>query len=598
MQRCGAEGDGARVTTDGTSILSRPAMMGADAHIARLFELSTDLLATLDREGRFRRLNPSWEQALGWSMAELIGTRAVDLVHTDDLAGTLELNGPAGTTGAGVVAFENRYRCKDDGYRWLQWNARLADDTWFAVARDVTERRSLEQQAIQDPLTGLVNRPGFMVSVTHALSCLRRRPGVVGVLFVDLDGFKVINDGRGHEVGDRFLRAVAQALKDAVRGADTVARLGGDEFVVLVENGASPTDTVLVGERVVAALARPIAIDGDELAIGASVGIGMTSSADTTAEALLREADIAMYRAKARGGGRYEVFDEATRAEVALRVQAEDDLRHAIDLGQLVLHYQPVVALPETSITRCEALVRWQHPTRGLLPPAAFIPLAEETGLIVQIGAWVVQQACAQAQAWRRAGNDVGITVNVSTRQLDNVGLVDVVRQALEDTGLPPGSLCLEITETEMMNRPDAVAPTLAPLKALGVRIAMDDFGTGHSSLTYLKHLPLDIIKIDRSFIAGIIDNAQDHAIVSTILNLARQTEMSVIAEGVETEALHAELVGLGCEFAQGYLYGRPEPADRLTLDGYSSCVRAGVGDPLVIREFMRQIGIPARIRP
>jgi len=526
------------VTKHSAPALSRPTATGGDAHIGRLFELSTDLLATLDRQGRFCRLNPAWEHALGWSADELIARRALDLVHPDDLARTLELDEPARSEEDDIVAFENRYRCKDGGYRWLQWNARLADGTWFAVARDVTERKLLEQRAIQDPLTGLMNRSGFVLGVTHALSCLQRRPGIVGVLFVDLDGFKVINDGRGHEVGDRFLQKVAEVLGESVRGADTVARLGGDEFVVLVEEGASHADIAQVGERIVASLARPIVIGGDELSVGASVGIATTSCADTTAEVMLREADIAMYRAKGRGGGRCEVFDDATRAEVALRVQAEDELRHAVELGQLILHYQPVVALPETSITRFEALVRWQHPT-----------------------------------------------------------LLDVVHRALADTGLPPASLCLEITETGLMDRPEAVAPTLAPLKSLGVRIAMDDFGTGHSSLTYLKHLPLDIIKIDRSFISGILENSQDRAIVSTILSLARQTEMSVIAEGVETEALHAELVGLGCELAQGFLYGRARPADELAMDGYSSRIRPGLGDPLVIREFMRQIGIPARIR-
>jgi len=585
------------VTKHSAPALSRPTATGGDAHIGRLFELSTDLLATLDRQGRFCRLNPAWEHALGWSADELIARRALDLVHPDDLARTLELDEPARSEEDDIVAFENRYRCKDGGYRWLQWNARLADGTWFAVARDVTERKLLEQRAIQDPLTGLMNRSGFVLGVTHALSCLQRRPGIVGVLFVDLDGFKVINDGRGHEVGDRFLQKVAEVLGESVRGADTVARLGGDEFVVLVEEGASHADIAQVGERIVASLARPIVIGGDELSVGASVGIATTSCADTTAEVMLREADIAMYRAKGRGGGRCEVFDDATRAEVALRVQAEDELRHAVELGQLILHYQPVVALPETSITRFEALVRWQHPTRGLLSPAEFIPLAEETDLIVPIGAWVLQQACAQAKAWRHEGHHVGITVNVSTRQLDQPTFLDVVHRALADTGLPPASLCLEITETGLMDRPEAVAPTLAPLKSLGVRIAMDDFGTGHSSLTYLKHLPLDIIKIDRSFISGILENSQDRAIVSTILSLARQTEMSVIAEGVETEALHAELVGLGCELAQGFLYGRARPADELAMDGYSSRIRPGLGDPLVIREFMRQIGIPARIR-
>jgi EAL domain-containing protein (putative c-di-GMP-specific phosphodiesterase class I) len=310
----------------------------------------------------------------------------------------------------------------------------------------------------------------------------------------------------------------------------------------------------------------------------------------------MREADIAMYRAKGRGGGRAALFDERMRVQVDERVRVQTELDRALEEGQLRLCYQPIVSLPETSVTRCEALLRWEHPDRGLLLPADFIPLAEETGLILPIGEWVLREACKQAQAWRQANRDVGITVNVSTRQLSEPMLADCVKAALDDSGLPAAALCLEITETAIMDRPHEAAPALEALKSLGVKVAMDDFGSGYSSLTFLKSLPLDVIKIDKSFVAGLPTSAEDRAIVTAILSLARDTERAVIAEGVETTALHSQLVGLGCELGQGFLYDTPKPADELELDGYSSRVQPGVGDSLVIREFMRQIGIPARI--
>jgi diguanylate cyclase (GGDEF)-like protein/PAS domain S-box-containing protein len=563
--------------------------------VKRLFELSSDLLATFDDQGRFIHLNPAWRSVLGWSPAELLGRRAIELVHPDDADRTLALSKRRAS--GGIAEFENRYRCKDGSYRWLEWNAQRREQRWYAVARDVTDRRRLQQQALRDPLTGLPNRAAFVDRLTHALARLERTPGLVAVLFVDLDRFKVVNDGHGHEVGDRFLKLTAERLSSSVRGIDTVARFGGDEFVILVDDADDARDVVEVGERVVGALEREYRISRDELSIGASVGIAVTRHSSTAPETLLREADIAMYRAKGQGGGRCELFDELTRTDVERRVRVESDLRRAILEDQLRVYYQPIVALPEMSVTRCEALVRWEHPTRGLLLPDDFVPLAEETGLIVQIGEFVMAEACRQAQVWRRAGKDIGVTVNVSTRQLAQPVFVKRVRQVLDDTGLPPGSLCLEITETSIMEHAERVGPSLATLQRLGVLIAMDDFGSGYSSLTYLKALPLDIIKIDKSFVAEILESSQDRAIVSAILLLARETELAVIAEGIETPQLHAEVVGLNCGLGQGFLYDQPKPPEELELDGYSSRVTPGVGDPLVIREFMRQIGIPARIR-
>jgi diguanylate cyclase (GGDEF)-like protein/PAS domain S-box-containing protein len=585
-----AEGRSARDPARPTSLVDR--------RRTKLFELSTDLLATLDRGGCFLDANPAWEQVLGWSREELIGRRAVELLLPEDFKRTLELNDPGADEVADVAEFENRYRCKDGGYRWLQWNARLVEGTWYAVARDVSEHRILEDRVLRDPLTGLPNRTALTERLTAAISRLERSPGLLVLLFVDLDRFKVINDGRGHEVGDRLLCAAAERILDTVRGVDSVARFGGDEFVILVEDVSRLADVTLVADRIVAALRRPIEFDGDAMRIGASVGIAVTSNPSATPESLLREADIAMYRAKALGGSCFEVFDWKVRAEVEQRFTVERELRVAVEEPEMVLHYQPIVALPEASVSRCEALLRWDHRSRGLLFPDEFLPIAEETGLIVRIGEWVLAQACEQAREWRRRGHDVAITVNVSTRQLDHPGFADLVRRVLAVTGLPAPALCLEITETALMLRIDQIAPSLQALRRIGVRIALDDFGSGYSSLRYLRLLPLDIIKIDRSFVRGIVDDAQDRAVVAGIVMLGRETNRRVIAEGVETEALHAELVGLGCDLAQGFLYDRPMPAEELSLDGYSSRVRPGVGDPTVIREFMRQIGIPARMRP
>jgi diguanylate cyclase (GGDEF)-like protein/PAS domain S-box-containing protein len=566
--------------------------------VAKLFELSSDLLATLDRGGCFTELNPAWERVLGWSPADLLGRRAVDLLHPDDRERTLGLDAPDSAAVAEVVDFENRYRCKEkgEGFRWLQWNARLVDGVWYAVARDVTDRRLLVDRAMRDPLTDLPNRTAVNERIAQAVGRLHRHAGLVALLFVDLDHFKVINDGRGHEVGDRFLRAASRRLLETVRHGDTAARLGGDEFVVVVEDATRLSDVIDLAARVVEALKRPIVIDGDEVRIGASVGIALTSSAEAAPESLLREADIAMYLAKTRGGGCYELFDDAVRSEVHQRRTAERELRVAVDHAELVVHYQPIVALPDRTVSRCEALVRWTHPSRGLLLPAEFLAIAEETGLIVTMGEWVLREACRQAREWRLDGHDITITVNVSTRQLDQPGFADVVRAALAQSELPPAALCLEITETETMRGVQRVASRLDALRRIGVRIALDDFGSGYSSLTYLRALPLDIIKIDKSFVMGIIDDPQDRAVVAGIVMLGRQTERDVIAEGVETEALHRALVGLGCGFAQGFLYERARPAPELVLDGYSSRVRPGIGDPLVIKEFMRQIGIPARM--
>jgi diguanylate cyclase (GGDEF)-like protein/PAS domain S-box-containing protein len=532
----------------------------ADGSRSKLFELSHDLLATIDAAGCFVDVNPAWGRVLGWSREELLGSRAIDLLHPDDLARTMSLTATSPGADPDIVEAENRYRCADGSYRWLQWNARRVEATWYTVARDVTERRILQERALRDPLTGLSNRTALTERLAVAIRKLKRDPGLVAILFIDLDHFKVINDGRGHEVGDRFLCVAAARLLEAVRDVDLVARLGGDEFVILVENTSGVAEVIDVAHRVVTALHRTIEVDGDKVRVDGSVGISVTSSSGAMPELLLREADIAMYRAKDRGGACYELFDFELRAEVKQRVMAERELRVAIDENAFVVHYQPIVSLPDMHVGRYEALVRWQHRQRGLLPPDAFIPLAEETGVVARIGELVLREACRQTSEWRRHGLLVSINVNVSTQQLDLPDFVESVRRMLAISELPPTALCLELTETQITKDIAKVSPSLQALQRIGVRIAMDDFGSGYSSLRYLRLLPLDVIKIDRSFVSGIVDDSQDRAVVAGIVMLGRETAREVIAEGVETEPLNAELIRLGCGLAQGFLYDKPMP--------------------------------------
>ena len=539
----------------------------------KLFELAQDLLATIDRDGRFVDLNPAWESVLGWSREQLLGSRAIELLHPDDLARTMAVTTPLACDDPDLVDVENRYVCADGSYRWLQWKGRRVDAVWYTVARDVTDRRILQERALRDPLTGLANRTALTERLAFAIRTLEREAGLVAILFVDIDHFKVINDGRGHEVGDRALCMAGARLLETVRAVDLVARLGGDEFVILVDHASQVADVVDIAARVVTALEQPIEVDGDEVRIGGSIGISMTSRTATTPELLLREADIAMYRAKERGGCCYELFDAGLRAEVERRVIAERELRVAVDEQAFVVHYQPIVALPEASVNRCEALVRWQHTERGLLAPGAFVPLAEETGLIVRVGELVLREACRQTCEWRRSGSMVSINVNISTRQLDQPDFAASVARVIAVSGLPPAALCLELTETQMTKDIASVGPSLEALQRIGVRIAMDDFGSGYSSLRYLRLLPLDIIKIDRSFVSGIVDDPQDRAVVAGIVMLGRETAREVIAEGVETEPLHAELIRLGCGLAQGFLYGRPRPREELSLQSWRAPV-------------------------
>jgi diguanylate cyclase (GGDEF)-like protein len=418
-------------------------------------------------------------------------------------------------------------------------------------------------QALHDSLTGLPNRRLFLDRLQHALQ-RRGERSKVAVLFLDLDRFKEVNDTLGHDAGDRLLVEVAGRLRDCMRPSDTIARLGGDEFAVLMEELDADRDAGSLAERMDAALREPVALDGREVFVTASMGIALQRGGGGDP---LRDADTAMYRAKAAGGGAYEFFEESMRWAVTRRLGLEADIRRGIRGNEFVLHYQPILDLDSSTVVAVEALARWQHPDQGLLPPAAFVPVAEETGSIVEIGRWVLQEACRQLAEWQvqyPRERPLGVSVNLSGRQLQQPHLALEVARAVDETGIDPACLVLELTETMMMQDTEATLETLRSLKRQGVRLALDDFGTGYSSLRNLRAFPLDMLKIPRPFVEGIERGLEESALARASLQLGGTFGLDVVAEGIETREQLAALRRLGCRFGQGFLLARPEPPERL----------------------------------
>jgi diguanylate cyclase (GGDEF)-like protein len=424
----------------------------------------------------------------------------------------------------------------------------------------------LARQAFRDSLTSMPNRALFMDRLSHALTRTERRGEQLAVLFLDLDRFKVVNDSLGHSVGDQLLVGVSQRLAACLRPEDTIARLGGDEFAILLEDVKDDRAPTSVADRLTTELQQPFKVEGREVIITVSIGIAMSTAKRMTPEDILRDADLAMYHAKGKGKARYEVFDKSMNAPAQERMDLELDLRNAVTRGEFTLHYQPVVDLPTGRITEVEALVRWKHPQRGLLFPADFVGLSEETGLIVPLGRWVLHEACRQTRQWQLASSSVplAISVNISARQLQQPGLVEEIGAVLRDTRLDPSTLRLEITETVVMHDAPATLAKLEALKALGVQLAIDDFGTGYSSLGYLKRFPVDTLKIDRSFVKGIGGNVEDSAIVRAVITVAKSLNLSVTAEGIETAEQLEHLRALGCDHGQGYFFAKPLTSDRV----------------------------------
>ena len=437
------------------------------------------------------------------------------------------------------------------------------------IGLDITKQKLLEATTSRlarfDPLTNLYNRTAFFERLNHSLAVARRHDRTVALLFVDLDRFKDVNDAFGHDSGDEVLKVMSRRLEKTIRDTDTVARLGGDEFIVLGEDVTNQVDVNEFGLRLLEALSEPFALHGQECRLGASIGVAMFPNDGEDAATLLKNADIAMYRGKESGGNSIAFVSEVGARPATDRMVLGAGLRRAIDGNQLVLLYQPKVSIRTGAVTGVEALVRWQHPERGLLFPDAFIPLAEDSGLIRQIGRWVLHQACAQACAWRADGLvPIRVAVNLSARQFLDGGLVIEIAHALAQTELPPNLLELEITESMMMAHPERAAETLLEIKEMGVHISIDDFGTGYSSLARLKKFPIESVKIDRSFIREIAVDADDAAIVSAVIAMAHNLRLKVVAEGVETREQVRFLRERNCDEVQGYLISRPLPPEHV----------------------------------
>jgi diguanylate cyclase (GGDEF)-like protein/PAS domain S-box-containing protein len=440
------------------------------------------------------------------------------------------------------------------------------------VLGNTLERQStdddIRHRALHDPLTGLPNRVLFLDRLQQATERQRRHPeSLTAILALDLDRFKLVNDSLGHKVGDELLAAAGPRLNQAVRSSDTVARFGGDEFGILLEDIGGEHAAIEMAERIAGVFTRPFVLDGNEHFVSMSIGIALAAGGEL-AEDLLRDADAAMHRAKERGGARYELFDQALRGRAISRLRVENDLRRALERNELTLDYQPLVSLRDHSLVSVEALVRWDHPERGRIPPLDFIPVAEENGLIEPIGRWVLDRACRQAARWYRERPDaapLSMSVNLSAAQVLNRGLADTVAAALRVSGLDPSCLALELTESVMVGDADELTETLAALKALGVRLVLDDFGTGYSSLSYLTRLPLDVLKVDRSFVDGLGTEPRDTAITEAIVAMAHALSLEVVGEGAETAEQTRELARLGCDLVQGYHFSRPVSAAEIT---------------------------------
>jgi diguanylate cyclase (GGDEF)-like protein/PAS domain S-box-containing protein len=473
------------------------------------------------------------------------------------------IDGPHGPFGVlGIHCMQPR----DFGAGDVDFLQSLANVLADALQRQATEDR-IRHRALHDSLTGLPNRVLFLDRLEQALARLRRRDTIVAVLFLDFDRFKLVNDSLGHQVGDELLAAAAPRLKQAVRASDTVARFGGDEFGILLEEVAGEREAVDMAERIAAVFTRPFVLAGSEHFVTISIGIALARGGEL-AEDLIRDADAAMYRAKEHGRARYELFDEVMRDRAIVRLRVGNDLRRALERDELRIEYQPVVSLRDQSIIGVEALLRWEHPERGRIPPTEFIPIAEEDGLIEPIGLWVLERACGQAAHWCRARPEaaaIGMSVNLSVVQVTNRGFPALIAEVLRTTGLDPSCLSVEITESVMLRDAAALTDALPALKSIGLRLVLDDFGTGYSSLGYLTRLPLDAIKIDRSFVDGLGTDRRDTAITEAIIAMSHALSLEVVAEGVETALQAAELSRLGCGIGQGFLFSQAVPAAEIT---------------------------------
>jgi diguanylate cyclase (GGDEF)-like protein/PAS domain S-box-containing protein len=546
-----------------------------------LVQNTSDIITILEADGTVRYISPAVERVIGYKPEEQVETNAFGSVHPDDRERALDTFTEVLKRPGLYPPLEFRVPHKDGSWRHLEHivNNLLDDPAVRGVvvnSRDVTKRKTLEEQlrhqALHDPLSGLPNRTLFMDRLEHALARANRRGKKVAVLFMDLDNFKITNDSLGHEVGDQLLVAVAERLKVCLRPEDTAARIGGDEFTILVEDVDGVHQAVQVAERIAEILQPPFTLEEQEVFVTTSIGVALSSPAQEQPEDLLRHADLAMYRAKHRGKARYAVFESSLEANVVERLILETELRRALVRQQFRVYYQPIVALESGRTAGVEALVRWEHPKRGLLLPEEFLSIAEETGLIVRLGEGVLREACHQIRAWqeRYPGTPpLTISVNLSTREFFHPKLI---AEVLDESEIDPASLQLEITEGAITsNGTYSTDRTLRDLKRMGVQLAIDDFGLGYSSLSYLKRFPVDFLKIDRSFVKELGQepngvSTKDTEIVRAMIDLTHALGLKVIAEGVETSEQLAQLGNMKCELAQGNYFSEPLPSGALAV--------------------------------
>jgi diguanylate cyclase (GGDEF)-like protein/PAS domain S-box-containing protein len=549
------------------------ALRDSEARYRTVVEGVREVIFRLDTDGRLSLLNHAWAELTGHPVADSIGRPVLDFIHPDDRELSNDLARPVAMGQVEEYRHEFRLVRPGGGDIWVEAHARAThhDDGRFSgmsgTLMDVTARRELEGrlviQAFHDDLTGLANRALFKDRVEHALAPRSKVSRLVGLLFLDLDRFKTVNDSLGHTVGDGLLIAIGGRLQAAMRPEDTIARLGGDEFAILVEDVSGPQQVLELAERISGTFDTPFRAAEREITIRCSIGVVVASGAQRSADDLLRDADVAMYRAKVSGRGSYALFEPSMQAEVAARLELESDLREAIEHERLTVAYQPIVELRTGRIVAIEALARWSHPERGDVSPAVFIPSAEESGLILSLGAWVLRRACLDVADLRRLGgaaSDLGLSVNMSPLQLGDRGIVDTVLGALREAGLPPEALYIEITESLVLDAGEEGLGYLRVLRAAGCRVSFDDFGTGFSSLGNLRSMPIDGLKIDMSFVRAMLGGGVDAAVVEAIVRLGAALGVTVVAEGVEDAATAARLVELGCPYAQGFYFSRPEP--------------------------------------
>jgi diguanylate cyclase (GGDEF)-like protein/PAS domain S-box-containing protein len=553
-------------------LLAETAARQNEARFRSLVQHSSDVIIVTRADGTIRFVSPSVARVFGYDPGAMIRQNVPDLLHPDDRERAASFFKDAAAAPGVTGPAEWRFRQPDGSWLHAETLATnlLHDSTVKGIvlnSRDVSERKRLEEQlthqAFHDPLTGLANRALFRDRVSHALAVARRRGHPITVLFLDLDDFKTVNDSLGHAEGDRLLIGAAERFLACARSADTVARLGGDEFAILIE-GADGREGL--PERLGDAMAHPFSLSGNQVRVTASIGVA-TASGDDTADDLLRNADVAMYAAKRRGKGRAANFESRMYADLRERLDLEAALRLAMDRNELVLHYQPIVELKTGAIYGVEALVRWDHPEYGRLMPQHFVPLAEETGLIVALGAWVLREGCQQLQTWRQQYPHLrlAMSINISGRQLQGTGLDEALRSAVATSGVDPKAVVLEITESVLMQQTDTVLERLQQLKGLGVRLAIDDFGTGYSSLSYLQRFPIDILKIAKPFVEEVSQGADRSALARAIIGLGDTLRLDTIAEGIEMAEQRASLIELGCTLGQGHHFWAALPAPAIS---------------------------------